>query len=92
MTVYVLRNGQLVNKAEHLYAGQVTVDFPTPNISRMEPFESPVTGKTINTWRERDADMKAADAYDKRDFKTPPRKHDGPRQPDPGQLDLPFWR
>ena len=39
----------------------------------MEPFESPVTGKEISSWRERDADMRAAgDCYDPRDL---PRDH-----------------
>jgi hypothetical protein len=66
MTVYVVRNGQLVEKqvGPRRSGG--------PYLSRMEPFESPVTGKEISTWRERDADMKAVDAYDPRDL---PRDH-----------------
>jgi hypothetical protein len=37
----------------------------------MAAFESPVTGKTISSWRERDRDMAAAGAVDPRDL---PRK------------------
>ena len=68
MTVWILRDGRLVNKAEYLNKGQVTVDFPIPHVSRFEPFDSPVTGQTISSWRQRDADMQAADAVDPRDL------------------------
>jgi hypothetical protein len=42
-------------------------------ISRMAPFESPVTGKEISSWRERDRDMAAAGAVDPRDMPAPTR-------------------
>jgi hypothetical protein len=34
----------------------------------LETFESPVTGKPITSWRERDRDMDAAGAVDRRDI------------------------
>jgi len=37
----------------------------------MEPFESPVTGKEISSWRDRDKDMAAAGAVDPRDLPPP---------------------
>jgi hypothetical protein len=40
-------------------------------ISRIEAFESPITGKEITSWRDRDRDMDAAGAVDPRDL---PRK------------------
>jgi hypothetical protein len=65
MTVFVIRDGQLVERAP------VSVDapgFPCPRVSRMTPFDSPVTGKEISSWRERDRDMAAAGAVDPRDL------------------------
>jgi len=34
----------------------------------MDSFESPVTGESISSWRQRDRDMQAADAVDRRDI------------------------
>ena len=69
MTVFVMRDGKLVDRATALTAD---VDrrspLPSPRVSRMTPFESPVTGKEIFSHRERDKDMKAADAFDPRDL------------------------
>ncbi|RWP05094.1 hypothetical protein [Mesorhizobium sp.] len=67
MTVYVLRDGKLVEKASIAVADRRSI-FPTPMISRLEPYESPVTGEEITSWRQRDADMAAAGAYDPRDL------------------------
>jgi hypothetical protein len=69
MTVWVIRNGILVEKGP---AQVDTPTFPRPTVSRMAPFDSPVTGKEISSWRERDRDMAAAGAVDPRDL---------PRQP-----------
>lgn len=72
MTVYVVRNGVVVEKASiaEAIADRRSI-FPAPMLSRMEPFESPVTGKEISSWRERERDMTAAGAVDPRDL---PRK------------------
>jgi hypothetical protein len=72
MTIWVLRNGELVEKND-LFGGrkQKQSMFPTPMLSRFEAIESPVTGKQITSWRERDRDMAAAGAVDPRDL---PRK------------------
>jgi len=70
MTVYVLRNGELVEKS--IGRKQVGFSFPTPMLSRMQPFESPVTGAEITTWRERDRDMAAVGACDPRDLPRAP--------------------
>jgi len=71
MTVYVIRNGRLVvkTKSQRKHDG---ISFPTPMLSRLEPYESPITGKEISSWRERDAEMAANDCYDPRDL---PRDH-----------------
>lgn len=73
MTVYVIRNGEVVEKRSLADARDDRRSiFPAPRLSRIEPFESPVTGKEISSWRERDADMRAVDAVDLRDM---PRDH-----------------
>lgn len=76
MTVWIYRNGKLVPKMgapSGDEAPPARSDFPAPRVSRMEPFESPVTGKEISSWRERDADMRAVDAVDIRDY---PKNHE----------------
>jgi hypothetical protein len=70
--IFVIRDGVLVPKNSIREAiADARSDLPMPQISRMDPFESPVTGKEITSWGERDRDMKAADAYDPRDVSTP---------------------
>jgi hypothetical protein len=75
MTVYVFRNGLVIPRgsAPGGEARPARSDLPAPMISRMEPFESPVTGKEISSWRERDRDMAAAGAVDPRDMPAPTR-------------------
>jgi hypothetical protein len=94
MTVYVLKNSKLVEKDSIADALQDRRSFfPTPMISRIEPFESPITGKTISSWRQRDADMRAADAVDPRDLPREPfeeRIRKNARRPDEG--DAFQWR
>jgi len=70
MSVFVIRNGKLVEKRASL-ASSSRSTFPSPMLSRIEPFESPVTGKEISSWRARDQDMASVDAVDPRDL---PRK------------------
>lgn len=69
MTVFVRRNGVLVDK-DTLRGCQPIENkgFPTPRISRFEAFESPIDGKTISSWRERDRDMAENDCFDTRDL------------------------
>src|SRR5687768_14044205 len=69
MAVVVIRDCRLVEKTQ--YRNFAISDFPAPRLSRMTPFESPVTGKEISSWRERDRDMAAAGAVDPRDLPTP---------------------
>ena len=69
MTVYVFRGGVLVPKGSDRAEALLTrSDLPAPMLSRLTPFESPVTGKEITSWRERDRDMAAAGAVDPRDL------------------------
>jgi hypothetical protein len=70
MTVYVIRDGELVEKHHSAPRGAGSGGSPlsAPHVSRMQPFESPVTGKEISSWRERDRDMTAAGAVDPRDL------------------------
>ena len=71
MTVYVIRDGALVPKGKPPREGPGP-RFPAPHVSRMAAFESPVTGKTISSWHERDRDMTAAGAVDPRDLPRTP--------------------
>jgi hypothetical protein len=68
VTVWVIRDGKLVDKAT-LYRHQPVSGFPTPRISRFEAFESPVTGNEVTSWRQRDREMAEHDCYDPRDLK-----------------------
>lgn len=69
MTTFVIRDGQLVERE----ARPVDMPaFPCPRVSRMTPFESPVTGKEISSWRERDRDMAAVGAVDPRELPRAP--------------------
>jgi hypothetical protein len=90
MTVYVLRNGKMVVKGENRV--DIRDGFPTPMLSKFESFESPITGETISSWRQRDADMQAGSAVDPRDLPRGPfeqRATDHARRP----ADAPFqWR
>jgi hypothetical protein len=84
MTIWVLRNGQLVTKASQMREA-VKLSFPCPRISRFEAFESPITGERISSWRQRDADMQAGGAVDPRDLDRAPfekRATDNARQSD----------
>jgi hypothetical protein len=68
---YVLRSGKLVAKwqADWVDEGRVKrSNLPTPMISRFESMESPVTGREITSWRDRDRDMAAAGCVDPRDL------------------------
>lgn len=97
MTVYVLRAGRLILKSEldrlDPWVSDKRSDHPAPRVSRLETYESPVTGKDVSSWRERDRDMKAADAVDPRDLPRKPfedRRARHGRRPDP---DVKFeWR
>jgi len=74
VTVYVFRAGVLVPKGSDRDPDQLRrSDLPAPMISRMQPFESPVTGKEITSWGERARDMAAVDAVDPRDLPPPTR-------------------
>jgi hypothetical protein len=70
--IFVFRDGALVPKgSDRARCPQTDTrsDFPAPRLSRIEPFESPITGREISSWRERDRDMEAAGAVDPRDLK-----------------------
>jgi hypothetical protein len=72
--IYVIRDGKLVDK-HSLYRERANASsFPTPMISRMEPFVSPIDDKEISSWGQRDRHMKEHDCYDPRDISTPYRR------------------
>jgi hypothetical protein len=72
VTTFVIRDGKLVERDRLARPGRLeTSTFPAPAVSRMTSYESPVTGKDITSWRERERDMDAAGAVDPRDL---PRK------------------
>ena len=74
MAVYVIKDGKLVDRRRVAPARVARSHLPAPMLSRIEPFESPVTGKEITSWRERDRDMAAAGAVDPRDLPKNPRR------------------
>ena len=76
MTVWVVRDGLLVPKGPTGFT-RARSDLPAPMLSRMEPFESPVTGKEISNWRDRDRDMAAVGAVDPRDLPPPEKMRRG---------------
>jgi len=63
--IYVIRNDRLVEKPREVSGVSA---FPAPMVSRMTSFESPVTGQSISSWRQRERDMHAAGAVDPRDI------------------------
>lgn len=69
--IYVFRGGRLVEKS--CQRKREAFSFPTPAVSRMQPFESLVSGREITTWRERDREMAACGAVDPRDLAPPSR-------------------
>lgn len=72
MTVWVVRDGKLVDKATLSRPRGPKSDLASPRVSRFESMTSPVTEKTISSWRERDRDMHAANAVDPRDLDRKP--------------------
>jgi len=58
-------------------------------LSYLAPYASPIDGREISSWSQRDADMAANNAYDPRDVKEKP-KHVRPKFDPSGQLALPF--
>jgi hypothetical protein len=91
MTVFVIRGDRLIEKPER--GSTRKTSFPSPMVSRMTTFESPVTGQSISSWRQRDADMQAAGAVDRRDLPEKPfeeRKKQNARRPD--ESDAFQWR
>jgi hypothetical protein len=79
--IYVLRDGKLVEKPVN--QSRDFGSLATPMLSpRFETIESPVTGKPVTSWRDRERDMRAADAVDARDVPRGPiekRKKDRAR-------------
>lgn len=65
MSVFVIREGKLVPK---VWSPPAPGGFPSPRVSRFDSIESPVTGQSVSSWRQRDRDMHAADAVDPRDI------------------------
>jgi hypothetical protein len=94
VTLYVIRDGKLVEKRRRK---REALSFPTPMISRLEPYESPIDGTEITSWGQRERELRDNDAYDPRDVTTPYAKSLGRKQsPDerperPDEPELPFW-
>jgi hypothetical protein len=91
MPVYVIRNGQLVEKQRSTGANK------SAYVSRFDSYESPVDDSTISSHRQRDLDMHRANAYDVRDIgpnhafnKAKEARKASNERPKPTQLD--FWR
>lgn len=65
MTVYVYRNGELVEKTRAIRADGAYV-------SRFEAYESPIDGARISSDRQRERDLARSDSFDTRDL---PKDH-----------------
>lgn len=74
MTVYVWRSGKVVIKGsdEDVYPFSASSDFPRPRVSRIEAYESPIDGKEVTSWGQRDRELRDNNAYDPRDM---PKDH-----------------
>ena len=69
MTIWVYRGGVMVMKGlERSGLTPVRSSFPTPMISRIEAYESPIDGKEISSWGQRDRELRAHDCFDPRDL------------------------
>jgi hypothetical protein len=68
MTVWVIRDGKLVDKHSLYIERPAASSFPTPHVSSMEPFISPIDDREITSWGARDRHMKEHDAFDYRDL------------------------
>ena len=75
MTVYVYRNGELVDKRRAVLNDEINRrsrelrnDMWAFFLSRFEAYESPVTEKTISSDRQRELDLHRSNSYDERDI------------------------
>jgi hypothetical protein len=69
MTVYVRRNGVLVDKQTgEPMRHDGAIGLAAPRVSRMEAFESPITGKEVTSWGQRDREMRENNCFDPRDL------------------------
>jgi hypothetical protein len=80
---WFFRNGVLVPKPSLPAPNRNASGFPAPRLSRLEPYESPVTGKTITSWRERDHDLETSGSYDARDMPNRVYEHGRKRSKQP---------
>jgi hypothetical protein len=82
--IYVFRDGRVVPKPIAVHRERPAGALATPMLSpRFETFESPVTGRAVTSWRDRDRDMADGGAVDPRDLPRAPfekRKQDNARQ------------
>ena len=105
MTVYVYRDGKLVDKRRAVLNDEINQrsrhlrnDLWAFFISRFESYQSPVTEQTISSDRQRELDLFKSNSYDERDIgPTHPiakakaaRKAENARPAGPKQPD--FWR
>ena len=76
MTVYLLRNGVLVDKRRVQIAEEIArrgrdlrddMQPARPYVSRFEAYESPIDGKTVSSDRQRELDLYKSNSYDERD-------------------------
>ena len=94
MTVYVIREGKLVEKASFQEAeDEKRSIFPSPQAYRFKEYESPITGALITSPRQRERDLNNSGSIDPRDLpkgREPQRKDDAAGST--GQQQLDFWR
>jgi hypothetical protein len=88
MTVWVVRDGVLVEKGSIREKPAERSLFPSPRVSRLEPYESPIDGTEITSWGQRNRELEANNAYDPRDVKV--KKDVRPRTAEPSPEQLSF--
>jgi len=71
MPIYVFRSGAVVPKSSVKREVRQRSDLAAPRVSRMEPYASPIDGKEVSSWGQRDRELRDNDAYDPRDVSTP---------------------
>jgi hypothetical protein len=65
VTIFVLRNGTLVEKSRRKREATL---FPTPRVSRFQDYRSPVDEHWVTSDRERERDLSRNNAFDPRDL------------------------
>jgi len=71
MPTYVLHRGRVIDKRHRPAKTDATAsDYPAPAVQSFDAYQSPVTGESVSSHRQRERDLHSSGSYDTRD--TPP--------------------